>query len=174
MFACSDDSVITAGDDLNRLLTFPNSDIRRIVRVKLNNGYKSDTRLEFDAWEAFSVDPRITYEIVGEDKDVLHLSSQLDQILANCFLWYSPINKFEVFFLAVVMPILVAAVLCLILGLQAWSEKSPAFLQATFLGLRVWFCFLLLGAVLLALGIMGGAYRSVAFPARRLCDRWRY
>ena len=85
---CSDGSLIET-DDLDTLVTFPNTRHRRILGVSLISGFNLPSRvtIEIDG----SNGAKIRYQIVGEDKDVVFLSERISEVLRASFTWYSPI-----------------------------------------------------------------------------------
>jgi hypothetical protein len=89
-FECSDGSEITV-DEVEALISFPNAQQRRITTIGFENAYGSDTRATVTFWSKRVGDPKVDYRVVGQDQDVLYASRQLEEILANCFPWYSRI-----------------------------------------------------------------------------------
>jgi hypothetical protein len=60
---CSDSSTIET-DDLETILNFPNARGRRIRGIAFDSGYRSSVRVQIELDD----EPRMRYQVVGEDK----------------------------------------------------------------------------------------------------------
>jgi hypothetical protein len=90
-FTCIDGSTVTT-DNLEDLLDFQNGVARRVTEIKFTNGYQSDTRVKITCSSGdYLRRSAISYEVSGEDKNVVYLSNELDHIIEGCRCWYSSI-----------------------------------------------------------------------------------
>ncbi|MCO4053050.1 MAG: hypothetical protein HEQ16_03130 [Bosea sp.] len=90
-FKLSDKSVVST-DDVNVLKKFPNINERRIQEVS----FKADFALNKPSIEitfsyAEGAGARINYDLSGDDKDVLHISSEFETLISSLKLIYSPL-----------------------------------------------------------------------------------
>jgi hypothetical protein len=100
-FWCSDGSIITS-DGLETLLEFQNAKFRRIIRVDIENAYRSETRVAASFKGSFDLGPEVGYQIDGEDRNVIYLSNKIEEIFSGIWPWYSRITLFPKFLLSAV------------------------------------------------------------------------
>ncbi|MGD0639957.1 MAG: hypothetical protein ABR878_00770 [Roseiarcus sp.] len=91
VFSCSDNSTIESLN-LDTLTKFTNTDDRQICSVTFRcTGYAPpQIELSFTRYKDYGA--CIKYSISGDDKDVLHVSRSLNDVIRNCGVWYSTLT----------------------------------------------------------------------------------
>jgi hypothetical protein len=90
-FECSDGSTID-DDNLVTLLSFPNVRARHIVSITLRTEfYNTEPDVQVTVSARRAGNPRIEFKVSGDDKNVVHAKSKLEELVSNTRLWYSPL-----------------------------------------------------------------------------------
>ena len=93
------------------LIVFPNVRSRQIVRVDIETPYRAETKVRLTIRSDDFIAP-ISYQIVGDDKEAMYLSAELDKLLRDSFVWHSYLSVLNV-------GLILAAFFVIFLGLMA-------------------------------------------------------
>lgn len=164
-FSCSDGSEIQS-DDLRTLLDFPNSEARRILSLTLETTYESGSpSIRVAAHENWASEPRIEYSVAGDDREVIHRSAKIEEILSNAFVWYSPLAVIPVGVEATVSSLLfVTGMFSALAGLSAVFGTASKLQSQKIVGLNAGSVFVVLGLLLLVLAGYGRRLIRWLFP----------
>ncbi|MCP8937339.1 hypothetical protein NK718_02325 [Alsobacter sp. SYSU M60028] len=90
VFNMSDDTEIST-NSFDELKKFPNTKERRIEEVKASSLYSQSPRIELTFRDAEEYGGKVSYTVTGEDRTVLHLTSEIDSIISAARMWWTPI-----------------------------------------------------------------------------------